>query len=124
MSGMSGAGKSELALTLMGMGARLVADDQTELIRHGDHILARAPDAIRGMIEMRYLGILRVESVQEAIVELLVDMDTRAMERMPALRTREILGLDLRVLHRIDTPAFASALLHYVLQCDVKARLP
>ena len=124
LAGASGTGKSELALTLMGLGARLVSDDQTEVIRHDNHLLARAPDAIRGRIEMRYLGILHVDPVPEAIVGALVDMDTRALERMPPSRKRDLLGIDVPVLHRIDTAAFAPALKHYMLQREIDAGLP
>ncbi len=49
--GASGRGKSALALRLMALGAVLVADDRTDLCREGDSVMARAPDAIKGMIE-------------------------------------------------------------------------
>ncbi|MFN4057078.1 MAG: HPr kinase/phosphorylase [Roseinatronobacter sp.] len=118
ITGQSGTGKSELALVLMAMGARLVADDQTELLRQDAHVLARAPGTIQGLIEMRHLGILRVDPIPEAIVEAIIDMDTRELDRMPPIRRREVCGCALRLFHRIDTPAFASALRHYILQPD------
>ena len=58
MIGPSGAGKSALALQLLALGAELVADDRTDIIRQGDHLIADVPQAIAGMIEARGMGIL------------------------------------------------------------------
>src|SRR5437588_5560986 len=74
LRGPSGSGKSDLALRLIDAGARLVADDQTELRRDGDAIIARAPPTIAGMIEVRGLGIVRIEALPAAPVALLVDL--------------------------------------------------
>ncbi|MGE3652127.1 MAG: HPr kinase/phosphorylase, partial [Reyranellaceae bacterium] len=60
LRGDSGAGKSDLALRLIDGGARLVADDRTDLMREGDLLIARAPTSIAGLIEARGLGILRL----------------------------------------------------------------
>ena len=57
--GASGAGKSELALSLMAFGAELVADDMTWLHRATTALLASAPETIAGQIEARGLGVLR-----------------------------------------------------------------
>ena len=56
--GDSGAGKSDLALRLMDAGARLVADDRTELYAAKGRLVARAPASIAGLIEVRGLGIV------------------------------------------------------------------
>ena len=53
LRGPSGAGKSDLALRLIEAGARLVADDQTELVRRGNSVVASAPAGIAGLIEAR-----------------------------------------------------------------------
>ena len=57
LRGPSGAGKSDLALRLIDQGARLVADDQTELTPSDGVLLARAPQTIQGKMEVRGLGI-------------------------------------------------------------------
>src|SRR5262249_17365812 len=51
LRGPSGAGKSDFALRLIEGGARLVADDQTELVRKGSKVIASAPTRIAGLIE-------------------------------------------------------------------------
>jgi HPr kinase/phosphorylase len=80
--GESGAGKSDLALRLMDDGARLVADDRTELMIERGRLYARAPKSIAGLIEVRGLGIVAQPFARKAVVALVVKLDA-APERMP-----------------------------------------
>ena len=58
--GPPGAGKSDLVLRLIGRGWMLVADDQVELAADGpDTLLAAPPPALRGLLEVRGLGLVR-----------------------------------------------------------------
>src|SRR5882757_3028333 len=99
LRGPSGSGKSDLALRLIDAGARLVADDQTELRRQGDTIFARAPATIAGLIEVRGVGIIRLEPVAEAPITLVVDLvSPEIIERLPAHRNEPVLGLNLPVI--------------------------
>ena len=59
--GRSGAGKSSLALELMALGARLVADDRTVLHADDGAPVASCPPAILGKIEARGVGILAAD---------------------------------------------------------------
>lgn len=68
--GESGAGKSDLALRLIGQGAMLVADDRCELFIAGDSLWARAPQRLAGLIEVRGVGIVRLPFLPEARVAL------------------------------------------------------
>jgi len=94
LRGPSGAGKSDLALRLIEAGARLIADDQTHLAREGGNLIATAPPAIAGKIEVRGVGIVslpRAHRLSRAPVALLVDLvPPERIERMPNL-TREAL---------------------------------
>jgi serine kinase of HPr protein (carbohydrate metabolism regulator) len=74
LRGSSGSGKSDLALRLIDAGARLVADDQSELHRNGETIIVRSPPAIAGLIEVRGVGIVRVEPLAEAPLALIADL--------------------------------------------------
>jgi HPr kinase/phosphorylase len=56
--GPSGSGKSDLLLRLLGLGWRLVADDQLQLSVSADALWAEAPPSLAGMIEVRGLGLL------------------------------------------------------------------
>jgi HPr kinase/phosphorylase len=58
--GISGSGKSDLALRLIHDGWRLVADDRTVLTLEKGALKAAAPAAIRGLIEVRGLGIVHL----------------------------------------------------------------
>src|SRR5438093_4516912 len=96
LRGASGAGKSDLGLRLIDAGARLVADDQSELSRRGDTLIVRAPATIAGLLEVRGIGIVRLDPLAEAPVALLVDLvPPETLERLPARRLETILGLAL-----------------------------
>lgn len=74
LRGPSGAGKSDVALRLIDAGAGLVADDRTELVREGDRLVARAPEALRNRLEVRGIGIVTIGSVARAPLVLAVDL--------------------------------------------------
>ncbi len=80
--GPSGAGKSDLALRLIDRGAKLISDDRTELTVVDGRLLAAAPATIAGKIEVRGLGIIKVASVSEIPVALVITLGD-AVERMP-----------------------------------------
>lgn len=103
--GASGSGKSDLALRclaaaptpLMPFPALLVADDWVSLSRNGGVIEARAPESIRGKLEIRGLGILSVPHIICAPLALIVDLvSPGGYERLPDPRpTATLLGLEL-----------------------------
>lgn len=112
--GPSGSGKSGLALQLMALGAALVADDQTRLMRHGDQILTRAPETIRGQIEARGMGILAAQPVDDIPLHLIVDMGLEEPARLPPTREDSILGLPVPLITKISTPHFPAAITLYL----------
>jgi serine kinase of HPr protein (carbohydrate metabolism regulator) len=94
LRGPSGAGKSDLALRLIEGGARLVADDQSELRRGGAQVLVRPPTAIAGLLEVRGIGIVRVDAVAEVRLTLIVDLvSPEKVERLPEPHLEVVLGL-------------------------------
>jgi len=110
LRGPSGSGKSDLALRLIDAGARLVADDQTELLRRGDRILVRAPAAIAGLIEARGVGILRLEAIDEAALVLIADLVApERVERLPEPRREEFFGIAVPVVAMAPFEASAAA---------------
>jgi HPr kinase/phosphorylase len=56
--GEAGMGKSDTALMLLRAGHQLVADDAVMVIRCGDRLIGRAPDAGRGRLCLRGPGII------------------------------------------------------------------
>ena len=95
--GPPGSGKSDLVLRLLGRGFELVADDQVD-IADGQ---AAAPAALFGLLEVRGLGILRLQAVPSARLALVADL-TRRAERLPEPERHA--GLDLPLV-RIDAAA-------------------
>ncbi len=114
--GAAGRGKSALALQLMAFGAELVSDDRVLLRRQNEHLFARAPKAIAGLIEARGIGILKAKCAQETPVRAIVDLDRVEVDRLPAQVFEVILGISLPVLRRLDAAHFAPALIQY-LKC-------
>ncbi len=119
LRGPSGAGKSDLALRLIEGGARLVADDQTELVRRGKSIIATSPATLAGLIEARGVGIVKLardQRVTRAPVVLLVDLaPPERIERLPEPARERLLGVDLPVLMLAPFEASASAKLRLAL---------
>lgn len=98
ISGPSGSGKSDLALRLLDRGFTLVSDDQTIVRRDGERLIASAPERIAGKIEVRGIGIVDIENVQDVTVALLVEL-TSDIQRIPDDgRERPILGVALPIV--------------------------
>ncbi|MEO6255396.1 MAG: aldolase [Sphingomicrobium sp.] len=98
ISGPSGSGKSDLALRLLDRGFALVSDDQTMLRRDGDRLIASAPSTIAGKLEIRGIGIVEMDHVDDVPVALLVVLASD-IERLPDDdRERQILGVALPVI--------------------------
>jgi HPr kinase/phosphorylase len=103
--GASGAGKSGLALQMMALGARLVADDRVVLRRRaGGGLTATAPAALAGLIEARGIGLLRAPALPEAEVVLAVDLDRDPEARMPQSRSICYLDSTVRLISGRDIP--------------------
>ncbi|MDP2372659.1 HPr kinase/phosphorylase [Reyranella sp.] len=102
LRGPSGAGKSDLALRLIEADGRLVADDQTRITRNGRTLLAAAPAALAGLIEVRGIGIVKLargQLLSRASLSLLVDLvPIDRIERLPEPAKEDLLGVRLPVL--------------------------
>jgi HPr kinase/phosphorylase len=108
LRGPSGSGKSDLALRLIDGGARLIADDQTVIVRRGDGLFAAPPAAIAGRLEVRGLGIVALDFAADTRLAAVFDLvSPQAIERLPEPMTVELLNIRLP-LARLD-PTVASA---------------
>ena len=94
--GPAGSGKSRLALALVQAScsgrlrfARLVADDRVKLEARQGRLLARPPEKLAGLIEVRGLGIRRMAHEPVAVVGLVVDLAAPDAERLPAQEGQE-----------------------------------
>jgi HPr kinase/phosphorylase len=100
--GPSGAGKSRLALELIEASrsgtlrfTRLVGDDRVHLEPAGDRLLVRPAAELAGLIELRSVGILRLDYEACAVVGLVVDLAAADTKRLP--ETGEIVIAGIRI---------------------------
>jgi HPr kinase/phosphorylase len=116
LRGPPGAGKSDLGLRLIDAGARLISDDQSELRRSGGRVLVRAPAAIRGLIEVRGIGIVRLPALVGVPLALIADLVAPdRVERLPEPRREPILGLHVAIVAIAPFEASAVAKLRAAL---------
>ena len=117
IEGPSGSGKSSLAIQMLALGAGLVSDDRTTLSRPDDGApFADAPEAIRGLIEARGLGLLSPGCVGPVRLAAVLDLSEEETERLPAERTTSVLGCDIPLLRRVAAPSFPAALVAWLRQ--------
>jgi HPr kinase/phosphorylase len=130
--GPSGAGKSRLACELIeaargnGLGfAMLVGDDRVHLEAAGGRVLVRPAVALAGLLEVRGLGLLRLDHEPQAVVGLVVDLDAADAERLPQpdRQSTDISGI---VLPRLAVATGAEALpviLAHLISGRLKAQI-
>jgi hypothetical protein len=92
IEGEPGSGKSGLALALIDRGAQLVGDDGILLRAAGDRLLAAPHPNIRGLIEVRNLGLLRFPVVEDVAVALVLRLDADAPRFIETAGGTELAG--------------------------------
>ena len=115
ITGASGRGKSALALQLIGIGAVLVADDQTILTSDSNGVHASCPAATAGLIEARGLGLLNAPHQPGARLVLAVDLDMAETDRLPPLREISLLGHPVSLVFSTQASHFAAGVRLYAL---------
>ena len=105
--GPAGSGKSSLLLGLLAAGPAatwLIADDRVILAAAHGRLVAAAPPALAGLIEIRGQGIVRRPFVSPARLDLVVDLMALAdCERMP-IAEAETIVLEAVELPRLRLP--------------------
>ena len=94
IKGKSGSGKSSLALKLIMLGARLIADDQTTVFVEKKQVLLRAPPLLPPGLEIRGVGFVHAPICKQAELKLVVDLSKYEKKRFPNPdeRSTNILG--------------------------------
>lgn len=104
--GVSGSGKSDLALRLLHLGptplmkdqpvVSLVGDDSVEISRSAGALMASGPAAISGMMEVRGLGPITVPVIPRTPLVLVVDLVAfEEIERLPEPATTGLAGIEV-----------------------------
>jgi serine kinase of HPr protein (carbohydrate metabolism regulator) len=108
ITGPSGSGKSDLALRLLDRGFALVSDDQTIVKKSGTRLTASAPPTIRGKLEIRGVGIVTMDQIDDQPVALIVEL-TSDIQRLPDdSRERPLMGIPVPLIS-VDAMAASAA---------------
>lgn len=93
-----GSGKSDLALRLLDRGFVLVSDDQTIVKKDGDRLIATAPPTIAGKLEVRGIGIVEMQRVDNVPIALAIELTSEIQRMLDDSRERLILGVHLPLI--------------------------
>lgn len=111
LMGPSGAGKSDLALRLinrppmpplLNAPPELVADDRVVLERRGEQLIGTAPEPLKGLLEVRGIGIISLPFKSEVEISLAIELGApEKRQRLPEtpLETVTLEGVALPLLH-------------------------
>lgn len=96
--GRPGSGKSDLCLRLIDAVAKFIADDQTVIENRNGKLTARAPDSIKGMLEIRGIGIVETPCAGETEISLKLSLQScDQIDRMPENQTELIEDVEIPV---------------------------
>jgi len=109
--GPAGAGKSGLALQMMALGASLVSDDQVALTMQTGEVIADAPQALRGLVEARGIGLLRANPAGAVPIRYVVDLGQTETARLPEHEFVQVLRQTVPLLRGEGLPNLAAALM-------------
>ncbi len=97
--GDSGSGKSDLALRLIDSGATLISDDISICRKNLNNIYLYCPPEIKGLLEVREIGIITVPFVERIKLRLVVNLKSINNERFPKDSTYRILGIKIPIIN-------------------------
>jgi len=123
--GVSGAGKSAFSRALIlaarnqGLFARLVSDDRTRVVCRNSRLLAYPVKEIRGLMEVRGIGIVPVPVENAAVIRLVIDL-VDAGARMPGADEMaiDILSVKMPRLIQIKGENIVDLVLGYICGSD------
>lgn len=97
ITGPSASGKSDLVLRLINEDAVLIADDQCELYTEKQDLIAQAPKKIKGLLEVRNLGIVKLKTKTKTKIKLIVKLThNKNLARMPKDKTIMLCNLPIK----------------------------
>ena len=97
--GDSGSGKSDLALRLIDNGATLISDDISICRKNSNNIYLYCPPEIKGLLEVREIGIITVPFVERIKLRLVVNLKSNNNERFPKDSCFRILGIKIPIIN-------------------------
>ena len=97
--GDSGSGKSDLALRLIDSGATLISDDISICRKNLNNIYLYCPPEIKGLLEVREIGVITVPFVERIKLRLVVNLKSNNNERFPKESSFRILGIKIPIIN-------------------------
>lgn len=92
--GPPGSGKSDLALRLVDLGGKLIADDQTIIESDKVDLFLSCPPEIQSHLEIRGIGIYNAPIIASAKLDIVLNLKHyREIERFPNPQFKEYLGI-------------------------------
>lgn len=117
--GKPGMGKSSLALQLIDRGAKLVADDQTCLTLEKDALYASCPAPLKGLMEVRGVGLCPFPSQDTVPLALVVELcEPQDLQRLPDPSFVQYHGIEVPSL-KVASHDFLGA-----FKVEIKLNLP
>lgn len=95
IEGLSGSGKSNLALALIDRGAVLIGDDGVALVQRDGRLLAHPPPNIAGLLEVRNLGLLSFAVRSDVPVALVLRLTPEAPRFIDHAQQTMVAGITL-----------------------------
>ena len=96
LRGPSGTGKSDLAFRMMEHNSKLIADDCVNLFLKNGVLMAQAPYSLRGLLEVRGVGIIEVPYENNICVFGVINLvDSNQVQRLPNHQMETLLGIEV-----------------------------
>lgn len=96
---------------MMALGASLVSDDQVALTMQTGEVIADAPQALRGLVEARGIGLLRADTAGAVPIRYVVDLGQTEIARLPEHEFVQVLRQTVPLLRGAGLPNLAAALM-------------
>ena len=96
--GKSGTGKSNLAIKLISMGAKLISDDQSLLKLTENKIIITKPETTPNFIEARGIGLIEVPFVVSAKLFCFVKITNLELKRLPNSKKKHCFGKKIKMM--------------------------
>ena len=107
--GVSGSGKSDLALRLIDSGATLISDDQTVCMKKANDVRLFSMEKIYGLIEIRGVGLMKVPYIENIKLSMIVELVDKEIDRFSTKKKKILLGLKFPLIKIFSKEASAVA---------------
>ena len=109
---------------MLALGASLVGDDRVDLRMVGEKVMADAAPNLRGLIEVRGIGLLRAQAAGPTPVSYVVDLDQTEPARLPEPTKTVVLRQTIPLLRAAGVPNLAAALMQLLKMGRVDPEWP